>query len=406
VAFAPNVPLLASASGDHSVTIWSISDDKLTALRDHPDLPSRVRAVVFSQVEESAVIAATETPELKLLTPEPSAVSTRLPPGVDWVRSLTRTADDVIVAGCEDGAVRLWSPTARSSAPDVLAPGTNTTWSVQFTNNGTHILAGDGNGSVDLLNPVTGNRSHTLAAGVGRVWSLAAGGHWAAAACGDGTVRLWSLSIDSGDPPRELNTTTHRTWCVGMPSSGTHIAATTGDGRVRCWNTPTGEILWEQDARAGRLRSLSFDHSGDLLAASGGDGTVCLWSGTTGEHISRFTNPSGWARAVALDPPGERLAIGGGNGELHIRNVTADRFTAHLPGHTGRVLMAGFLSTPDHLVSAAADGTVRLWSLSEQRQLAEVRVDASLHCAAFDPTTQRVVVGSAAGTVALSVRPR
>ncbi|MFK0252288.1 WD40 repeat domain-containing protein [Streptomyces sp. NPDC090445] len=157
---------------------------------------------------------------------------------------------------------------------------------------------------------------------------------------------------------------------------------------------------------AGRLRSLAFDHSGDLLAASGGDGTVCLWRGTTGEHVSRFANPSGWARAVALDSPGKRLAIGGGNGEIHIRSVSDDRFTAHLPGHTGRVLMAAFLDAPDSLVSAAADGTVCLWSLSEQRQLAEVPVDASLHCAAFDRATGHVVVGSAAGTVALSVRPR
>ncbi|MER5852724.1 hypothetical protein ABT126_38525 [Streptomyces sp. NPDC002012] len=85
--------------------------------------------------------------------------------------------------------------------------------------------------------------------------------------------------------------------------------------------------------------------------------------------------------------------------------MSDDRFTARLPGHTGRVLMAGFLDGPDHLASAAADGTVRLWSLTEQRQLAEVRVDASLHCAACDLTTGHVVVGSAAGTVAFSIRP-
>ncbi|MFI9041121.1 hypothetical protein [Streptomyces sp. NPDC053726] len=76
--------------------------------------------------------------------------------------------------------------------------------------------------------------------------------------------------------------------------------------------------------------------------------------------------------------------------------MSDDRFTAHLPGHTGRVLMAAFLDGPDHLPSAAADGTVRLWSSTEQRQLAEVRADASLHCAAYDQTTGHVVVGSAA----------
>ncbi|MEV7959484.1 hypothetical protein [Streptomyces sp. NPDC088141] len=54
--------------------------------------------------------------------------------------------------------------------------------------------------------------------------------------------------------------------------------------------------------------------------------------------------------------------------------MSDDRFTAHLPGHTGRVLRAVFLDDPDHLASAAADGTARLWSLAEQRQLAKVAV--------------------------------
>ncbi|MEV8565598.1 hypothetical protein AB0436_08470 [Streptomyces sp. NPDC051322] len=55
-------------------------------------------------------------------------------------------------------------------------------------------------------------------------------------------------------------------------------------------------------------------------------------------------------------------------------------------------------------MSAAADGTVRLWSLSEQRQTAKVRVDASLHCAAFEPGTGEVLIGSAAGVVALDIK--
>ncbi len=67
--------------------------------------------------------------------------------------------------------------------------------------------------------------------------------------------------------------------------------------------------------------------------------------------------------------------------------------------------MLGFAAHPDRLVSAAADGTARLWSLSEQRQLAQVRVDASLHCAAFDAVRGRLLAGSAAGLALLTVEP-
>ncbi|MGH3931777.1 MAG: hypothetical protein ACRDTF_17590 [Pseudonocardiaceae bacterium] len=81
-----------------------------------------------------------------------------------------------------------------------------------------------------------------------------------------------------------------------------------------------------------------------------------------------------------------------------------DEFAAHFPGHMGRVLMVGFTHDPDRLVSAAADGTVRIWSLDEQCQIAEVRVDASLQCAAFGPTAGRLLAGSAAGVTMMTVK--
>jgi WD40 repeat protein len=97
------------------------------------------------------------------------------------------------------------------------------------------------------------------------------------------------------------------------------------------------------------------------------------------------------------------LAVGSGTGDIYVRDVVVGRFTAHLPDHRGRVLMLGFPANPDRLISAAADGTARIWSLSEQRQIAEVRIDASLHCAAYDPTTGRLLAASAAGLAMVTV---
>lgn len=60
-------------------------------------------------------------------------------------------------------------------------------------------------------------------------------------------------------------------------------------------------------------------------------------------------------------------------------------------------------AAPDVLVIAAADGTVRLWSLSGQKQVAEVRVDASLQAAGLDASGRTVLAASAAGTVAVGI---
>lgn len=52
-------------------------------------------------------------------------------------------------------------------------------------------------------------------------------------------------------------------------------------------------------------------------------------------------------------------------GDVYIRDLTEDRFVAHLFGHSGRVLMLGFGPDADRLVFAAADGTIRSWRLMQ-----------------------------------------
>jgi WD40 repeat protein len=398
VAFAAGSGLLASGSGDRSVVVWTTKGGTLTAVRRTTDLPGRVRSVVVSP-SGGLVLAATEKPTIHALTVDGEAGKTTLPAGVDWVRSLARGGDGTVVAGCEDGAVRLWP--ASGGPLETLASGSNTTWSTAYSSTGTVGLIGDGAGQVELVNAADSTPLRRLPAGHGRVWSLASGADLVAAACGDGAVRAWSLTDASWEVT--LNQDTNRTWAVALARTALRLAASTGDGHIRCWDLPSGDLLWSQDVHAGRLRSIAFNADGQVLAACGGDGSVRVWRAADGEFISRFTCPTGWARAVTLDDQGTLAAVGAGTGDIVVRDLTSDRFTAQLSGHSGRILMVAFTGDSDRLVSAAADGTVRLWSLAGQQQLAEVRVDGSLNCAAYDPVHGRVLVGSAAGVVALDL---
>ncbi len=402
VAFAPGSSVLATGSGDRSIVVWNAADQHLVVVRRIEDVKGRVRAVAVLE-GSGVVVAATEEPRIHAFGVDGSVGEARMPPGVDWVRSVAPTDEGLVVAGCEDGAVRLWGGAGRGRL-ETLGGGSNTVWSTQFADDGRIAVIGDGSGFVELIGMSSQEVPRRLRAGRGRVWSMATGGEFVAAACGDGRVRVWSWR----DAPwtRTLNEDAARTWAVAMARAAPRLAASTGDGHIRCWDLPSGELLWTQDVRAGRLRSIAFDDAGRLVAACGGDGSVRVWQAETGEHVSRFSNANGWARTVALDAAGRRVAVGSGTGEVSVRDLGGEKFTAHLAGHTGRILMLGFTDDGDGLVSAAADGTVRHWSVSRQRQTAEVRVDASLHCAAFDRATRQVLVGSAAGVVALTLNDR
>ena len=98
-----------------------------------------------------------------------------------------------------------------------------------------------------------------------------------------------------------------------------------------------------------------------------------------------------------------RIAVGCGPGNIYVHDITSNQNIAELHGHSGRVLMIGFTADPDVLVSAAADGTIRSWSLAGQKQLAEVRADASLQAAAFDIRHGIVLAASAGGTMAIQI---
>jgi WD40 repeat protein len=116
-----------------------------------------------------------------------------------------------------------------------------------------------------------------------------------------------------------------------------------------------------------------------------------------------FLHRTSWIRAVAMDMTGERIAVGCGPGAIYVHSITNGQDVIELHGHSGRVLMVGFTADPDVLISAAADGTIRSWSLAAQKQLAVVRVDASLQAAALDAGKGIVLAASADGTMAIRI---
>ncbi|REF00533.1 NB-ARC domain-containing protein [Thermomonospora umbrina] len=382
---------LVTGAGDHTVRVWTISDRSLS-LSHTIDVPSRVRAVAAAGPD--VVIAAGEDATVRAYNP-PTLISEQAAPrSVDWIRSIALGTEGAVIAGCEDGSIRIFDGRRLT----LLCHGSNTTWSTGFS--GPLALMGRADGAIAFRSLETGRPTSDLHIGSGRVWSMAATSAVAVAACGDGAVRLWSTHDDW---TLLLNEEEKRTWSVAINQAGTHVAASSSGGIVRVWDLPSGRLIWEQQAHRGRIRSMAFDHSGRLLLTGGGEGTARLWRLPAGELVTELAHPGNWVRTVSLDPQGTHAALGCGPGDIYVHDLATGHVTASLHGHTGRVLMIDFTSTPDMLVSAAADGTIRTWSLTGHKQLAEMRVDASLQCAAFGRDTGTALVASATGTVALKI---
>jgi WD40 repeat protein len=159
--------------------------------------------------------------------------------------------------------------------------------------------------------------------------------------------------------------------------------------------------------------SLVFTPDGKTLASLSRDGSVILWDTTTG--TVRMTvkqwepaprgQPVAWGfgGGLAISPDGKLLAVGGGALDTKPSPLTAWAITlwylgsgkqrGSLLGHQSIVTSLIFLQDGKTLASGSLDGTVRLWAVATQKELAVLGTGRSVRCIASSPDGNTLAVG-------------
>ncbi|MFC4068648.1 WD40 repeat domain-containing protein [Actinoplanes subglobosus] len=225
------------------------------------------------------------------------------------------------------------------------------------------VVAGRGDGRIQLWNPVTGRaRSDLLPAHHGKVFGLALHGTMAASTSVDGTMRVWDLT---SDPPRATAPTT------GIAGGVNGVAFATVGGRT-------------------------------VAVTACGDRTVRIWDPA---HPQR----GGRALGSALGAPVNSIAVGtidgraiavtgSADGAITLWDVTGERMLRELGSHTGEVwgLAVGIVNGKPTAVSGGEDGVLRRWDLGAAQPSGEQLLKLTK---AF----KTVAIGEVAGrTVAVS----
>ena len=253
---------------------------------------------------------------------------------------------------------------------------------------------------------------------------------------GTGTVTIdFHGEMDKDNPvkPKE------ETISAAFSPDGSCVATGSWQGAVTIWDARTGKSLrsWTRtgDGRK-KIQAIEYTPDGTRLLLVYSDGKqdevavwhasdgkeVVRWSGFSGVRLARFS-PSGRGVLIvpgsfaglptglqAVSPAGndesrqrQEKWYPGANGELafakpevrtvYLRNVESGDDVALFKGHEENVTSAQFNADGSQVVTAAEDGTVRVWNSGDRRQYGTVLSGHAIAVAeaAFSPDGRSVM---------------
>jgi WD40 repeat protein/tetratricopeptide (TPR) repeat protein len=418
VAFSPDGQTLISAGDANSLRLWSTDGRKLKTFYGHQDW---VRSAAFSP-DGQHIASASDDQTIKIWRLDGTVQQTFNQRSS--VHSVAWSADgQSVVSGGDDGQVHIWQ---LEGPPEPICRGhAGIVWSARWHPQGKQLLSAGGDDKItlwselgDRLNAFGGHQRgvHSIewskngeffasasADHSVRIWSAAGElittllGHEAAvwrvsyspdgsqlaSVSSDRTLRLWSTQ---GERQQTWYDHTDTVWHVSFSPDGQYLITASEDHTLRLWHRQTG-LVQTLKGHDGGIWCAVFSPDGQWVASGGADGIIRLWSLNWQAHPPRIEpNPTplrghrDWVRSLCFNPNSTFLASASDDGTVRLWSLlemhsalsssasesAAEAVSQLLPpltGHEGVVWDVDFDAKGERLVSASADGTVRIWDL-------------------------------------------
>ncbi len=190
---------------------------------------------------------------------------------------------------------------------------------------------------------------------------------WLAFATVWGGVRLWD--VNARREVTNLPALTPDTGFLGVAfSPDTRILAYNADdyGAILLWDIVSRSLIGRLNGHESFVTSLAFSPDGKTLASISDDRTARLWNVVERRERFRFPQQRGEDGSLAFSPDGLTLALNGaGAGRvIQLVDTVTGRPKSELRGHLKRISSLAFFPNGQSLLSASADGTVRLWDVA------------------------------------------
>jgi WD40 repeat protein len=224
-----------------------------------------------------------------------------------------------------------------------------------------------------------------------------------ATASDDATWKLFSL------PKGELvmSGEGHKDWIAGIdfhPRGGALLATASGDATVKVWDVAGARCAATFTEHASAVWDVAFHSGGDLFASAGMDHTAKVWDLASNRCRQTFRGHVDSVNSVGWQPFGSGLVVtASGDKTVSLWDTRSGLCVQTLYGHANAVSSAAFSAQGDAIVSADADGVVKLWDVRLVGERAHLRSlgGQAVNDAVFDRTGTTVALASDDHTVKL-----
>jgi WD40 repeat protein len=208
--------------------------------------------------------------------------------------------------------------------------------------------------------------------------AFSADGRWAVTAGADFTARLWDLRQAYRRKPQSLRQHTQTVRHVAITPDSTHLVTAGDDGKLFRWTLTENDPLTtavEMPGHEAEVSAMALSADGSLLVSASVDGTVRLHAMKDGGSV-RLNDHAGPVRDVGVDDKGTRVLTAGADATGMLYSVSGGRASrrVRLEGHEGELRAACVSPDGSWAITGSDDGTARLWEASRRAPGLTVRV--------------------------------